>query len=342
MIMKKYLITGGTGFIGSALVKRLLNLGHQVSVLDNNIRGRSHRLDLSFRNLNMIEGDITHFSDVYNACKNIDSIIHLAYLNGTAFFYSKPELVLKIAVKGIAHILDAAIQNGIKEFVLASSSEVYQMPSKIPTDETVPLIVPDPLNPRYSYGGGKIISELMALHYGRKEMNRILIFRPHNVYGPDMGWEHVIPEFMTRLKTLIDKHPHVSTVIPFHIQGSGEESRSFIYIDDFIDGLLTILEKGEHLNIYHIGTMEEITIADLVRTIAQDVKRKIEVLPSERRAGSTFRRCPDISKIKKLGFFPKISLKSGIKRTREWYFQHADENPWIKQIGGLYGEQQSR
>ena len=85
--------------------------------------------------------------------------------------------------------------------VLASSSEVYQTPPQVPTDESAPLVVPDPLNPRYSYGGGKIISELMAINYGRKYFERVLIFRPHNVYGPDMGFEHVIPQFALRLKT---------------------------------------------------------------------------------------------------------------------------------------------
>ena len=70
----------------------------------------------------------------------------------------------------------------------------------MPTDESAPLAIPDPLNPRYSYGGGKLISELMAINYGRKYFDRVLIFRPHNVYGPDMGWEHVVPQFALRLE----------------------------------------------------------------------------------------------------------------------------------------------
>ena len=92
-------------------------------------------------------------------------------------------------------VLDACRHHGIRELVLASSSEVYQTPPGIPTPENVPLSVPDPLNPRYSYGGGKIICELMAINYGRQGFDRVLIFRPHNVYGPDMGWEHVLPQF---------------------------------------------------------------------------------------------------------------------------------------------------
>ena len=93
-----------------------------------------------------------------------------------------------------------AAREGVRSLVLASSSEVYQTPPHVPTDESAPLVVPDPTNPRYSYGGGKIISELMAINYGRKFFDRVLIFRPHNVYGPDMGCEHVIPQFALRLK----------------------------------------------------------------------------------------------------------------------------------------------
>src|SRR5258708_36598385 len=94
----------------------------------------------------------------------------------------------------------ACRSEGVGPLVLASSSEVYQTPPHVPTDELAPLLVPDPTNPRYSYGGGKIISELMAINYGRKYFARVLIFRPPNVYGPDMGWEQVIPQLPIGLK----------------------------------------------------------------------------------------------------------------------------------------------
>ena len=94
----------------------------------------------------------------------------------------------------------------VRTLVLASSSEVYQTPPKVPTDESVPMVVPDPHNPRLSYGAGKIISEVMAINYGRKFFDRVLIFRPHNVYGPDMGFEHVIPQFALRMKKAIAQH----------------------------------------------------------------------------------------------------------------------------------------
>ena len=160
---KKILVTGGAGFMGSALVRKLLVDNHEVRVLDNYQRGNGFRLKDINKEIDFIEGDIRDEKIVEKACKDIDTIFHLAYLNGTEFFYTKPELVLDIAVKGITNIINSAVKNNVSEFFLASSSEVYQTPDHTPTTEKVALIIPDILNPRYSYGGGKILCELMIL-----------------------------------------------------------------------------------------------------------------------------------------------------------------------------------
>jgi nucleoside-diphosphate-sugar epimerase len=319
--IKKYLVTGGTGFIGSALVRRLLLEGHEVIILDNNSRGVAERLQDLKNDIEIIQGDMRDASIVQAACRGMDSICHLAYLNGTEFFYSKPEMVLEIAVKGIVNIIDGAIKEEVREFILASSSEVYQTPQVIPTDESVSLSVPDPLNPRYSYGGGKIISELMAINYGRKYFDRTIVFRPHNVYGPDMGWEHVIPQFALRMKELCEKNKE--RTIEFPIQGAGQETRAFIYIDDFVQGLMLVMEKGEHLGIYHIGTMDEIPIKDVAIGVGKYFGRDIVVVPGKLFSGSTLRRCPDISKITQLGFVPRIGLSKGLMKTVSWYDKNA-------------------
>ena len=178
---------------------------------------------------------------------------HLAFVNGTELFYTAPELVLDVGVRGMINVIDACRRHGIGTLLLASSSEVYQTPPKVPTDEAAPLAVPDPLNPRYSYGAGKLISEIMAINFGRKFFERVLIFRPHNVYGPDRGFEHVIPQFALRLRALAAQQP--SGRLRFAIQGTGAETRSFCFIDDLVAGILVMRERraSRHLSRRHDG-----------------------------------------------------------------------------------------
>lgn len=312
---KKYLVTGGSGFIGSAIVKAMVDAGHSITVLDDNSRGHLRRLASHADKIKMIQGDIRKYEDVLKAAEGVDGVIHLAFVNGTEFFYSKPDLVLEVGVKGMINVLDACLHYKIKELVLASSSEVYQTPPVVPTPENVPLSVPDVMNPRYSYGGGKIISEMMAINYG-KHFDRLLIFRPHNVFGEDMGWEHVVPQFALRMGEAVAGS---TGKVKFPIQGKGVETRSFIYIDDFVSGYMTMLEKGKHLNVYNIGTMEEKTIADLVHLTGECFKRDVDLVPGPEAVGGTPRRCPEMSKLYALGFKPKWALKEALPKVVKWY-----------------------
>jgi nucleoside-diphosphate-sugar epimerase len=318
---RRVLVTGGSGFIGSALVKRLLRDGISVRVLDDNSRGAPRRLAEVTDDIEFIAGDIRDASAVADAVRGVDEVHHLAYVNGTEYFYNAPELVLDVGVKGMINVIDACREHGVGSLVLASSSEVYQTPPQVPTDEAAPLIVPDPLNPRYSYGGGKIISELMALNYGRKFFERVLIFRPHNVYGPDMGFEHVIPQLALRLKQAIAEHP--DGTVPFPIQGTGRETRSFCHVDDLVEGVMVMRAGGAHLGIYHVGTAEEVAIADLAARIAAWAGRPITLTPGPAPEGATLRRCPDISKLAALGYRPQVPLAEGLPPTLRWYFDNA-------------------
>ncbi len=303
---KTFLVTGGTGFIGSNICQLLVNANHSVKIFDNNSRGSISKIKKIKRKIKFIKGDIRNKESLKRALKNTDAVIHLAYINGTKYFYSNPVLILDIAIKGILNIIEACIKNRVKELYLASSSEVYQTPLKIPTDEQEPLKIPDIFNPRYSYGGGKILTELMGVHYGKKYFKKLIIFRPHNVYGPDMGSDHVIPEFIKRFKTLKSKK--------FRIQGTGNEIRSFIYIEDFIDAFKLILKRGKHLNIYNIGTSEKIKIKELAFRLSRIFKKKIILKKTPLARGGTKVRIPDINKIKKLGFKSKFSLDKGLKK----------------------------
>ena len=304
---KTFLVTGGTGFIGSNICKLLVKKNYNVKVFDNNFRGNVSKIKEIKTKLKFIKGDIRNKELLNKSLKNTDAVIHLAYVNGTKHFYSKPVLILDIAIKGMINVIDACIKNKVKELYLASSSEVYQTPIKIPTDETESLKIPDIFNPRYSYGGGKILTELMGVHYGKQYFKKLIIFRPHNVYGKNMGNEHVIPEFINRFKSLRGKS--------FKIQGSGNETRSFIYIEDFVQAFDLILTKGKHLNIYNIGTSEKIKIKDLAFKLAKIYKKKVLLKKTALAKGGTKIRLPDITKIKSLGFRKKFSLDKGLKKT---------------------------
>ena len=317
---RRVLVTGGTGFLGSGLVRGLLRSGAVVRSLDDDSRGAQSRLADVGSQVELIRGDVRDPAAVSRAVRDVESVYHLAYLNGTEFFYSKPELVLEIGVKGMMNVLDACITHGVKDLVLASSSEVYQTPPTVPTDESVPLSVPDVLNPRYSYGGGKIISELLAINYGRKHFDRVAVFRPHNAYGPDMGREHVIPQLALRLAALADARP--TGRLQLEIQGTGDETRAFIFVDDIVEGMLRVAEKGAHLGIYHLGTTAEVAIRDLAVMIGQAMGREVIVEPGALQPGGTPRRCPDIRRANGLGFEPCVPLAEGLKRTVAWYRQH--------------------
>ena len=304
---QKILVTGGSGFIGSAITKHLVKEKYRVIVFDNNSRGKSRRLKEIKNKVKFIKGDIRNKKKLLSIKGKVDTVIHLAYVNGTKFFYKKPYEILDIAVNGLLNVLDLCRKKRVKNFYLASSSEVYQNPFKIPTDEEEMLKIPDVHNPRYSYGGGKIISELYGIHFAKKFLKKFIIFRPHNVYGKDMGNEHVVPEFINRFKKLGNKKK-------FLIYGTWQEVRSFIHIEDFISGFDKVFKKGKNQEIYNIGTNEKIRISKLAKLIAKILGKSIKFKKTKILKGSPSVRCPNIKKIKKLGFKQKIRLKDGIKK----------------------------
>ena len=299
----RILVTGGEGFIGSALTRRLLAAGHSVVVYDN--CSRSNRpIPLRAR---YFFGDVRNADRLALAAEGCDEVIHLAYVNGTKTFYEQPNLVLDTAVRGILNLLKACSEQHIKRMMLVSSSEVCRADVG-GMNEQVPLVIPDPFNPRYSYSAGKIISEVMAINH--KGFDWLTILRPFNIYGPGMSEGHVIPDFKKQLQS-----KNGSTRIPFEILGSGDETRSFCYIDDFIDGMMLIREKGVHHGIYNVGTPEEITIRELAQKMAKVYDYDLDITEGNKlREGSIARRKPDISKLQALGYAPKVSLDDGLRR----------------------------
>jgi UDP-glucose 4-epimerase len=311
-------VTGAAGFIGAYLARSLAADGHEVVAIDNLLRGQASRLD-GVAGIRTVRCDVRDAAAVGAAVTGCDVVFHLAAINGTENFYNHPDLVLDVGVRGVLAVIDACRAAGVADLIIASSAEVYQTPPMVPTDETVPLVVPDVTNPRYSYGGSKLISELIALHYGKDHFNKVAIFRPHNVYGPDMGWKHVIPQLaVAALKAARDD----SSALP--IQGDGSETRAFCYVDDIVRGIRLIHDAGADRQIYHIGTGEEVPIRHVAETIVHELGLDLTLAPGPAMPGGTPRRCPDIGKLAALGYRPQVALTDGLKRTVAWYRDHAE------------------
>lgn len=337
----KALVLGGAGFIGYHLCKRLLDDGHEVCCVDDFSRGHydndfaniDESSDLmKFDRLDLTIEDI--FVEHYETFQyyrpglllgifrefNPDVIFHLLAVNGTKNFYGKSCEVLEVNVLSLIYVL--RMLNGEKykgKFIWTSSSEVYagNVDNLYPTPEVKNVSIEDVYNPRWSYAGSKIIGELLCINYSRQYDLDINIVRPHNIYGPRMGYDHVIPEFILRVLEKED---------PFKIYGNS--IRSFCYVDDFVEGLMILSKLGRvEDTIFNIGDDRfskdmysmAVRIYNRINKFdgCADYDPVVEILGLPE--GSTNRRCPDITKMRKLGYDPKIMLDEGLERTIGWY-----------------------
>jgi len=320
--MKKVLITGGAGFIGLHLAKYLADQKYNVTILDNFARGQE---DLDFKsviekpNVKFIKGDITLKETFDKLDNDYDYIYHLAAINGTGNFYKIPDKVLKVGILGTLNTLDWFIKQKKGKLLFTSSSETYAGTLKligdkfpIPTPENISLTIDDPTNVRWSYGVGKIAGEVaMHCYAAAHNMKNFSIIRYHNIYGPRMGFEHVVPQFIERI---------VKKENPFRIIG-WEDTRSFCYIDDAVKATQLVMESEKtNGQTIHIGRDDgEIAILDMAKTLFKVTKTNPKLDLINAPEGSVKRRCPDITKLRNLGFAPKVSLEEGLEKSCEWY-----------------------
>lgn len=320
--MSKVLITGGTGFIGLHLSRKIAEEGHELYIVDNFAREYSGDAELKEvierENVTLVRGDITDPGLFVELDNDFDQVYHLAAINGTGNFYEIPDQVLRVGVLGTLNLLEWLKSNPQAKIVFSSSSEAYAGTLSllgndfpVPTPENVPLVIDDVANPRWSYAAGKMVSEVALNCYAQAHgLTNFSIIRYHNVYGPRMGFKHVVPQMIERI---------VKKEFPFKVFGA-DESRAFCYVDDAVKATQLVMESAKTCGeIYHIGKQEEISIEALAKKLLLITGSPTDTLAEASFQGSVKRRCPDVTKLEELGYEASVSLDEGLKACYDWY-----------------------
>lgn len=312
----RVLLLGGAGFIGLHLANRLLADGHEVTVIDDFSRGRRDRaLGRLAGRAEIRSADLTDPASYTRLEHRWDHVYMLAAVVGVRNVESGPARVIRVNTLALLHLLDW-IAPGTRLFS-ASTSEAYAggvsagvVP--VPTPESVPLMIQDVRSPRYTYAISKLLGEAAVLHTAEARGFAAVVGRFHNVYGPRMGADHVIPELSLRAMRGED---------PFDLYGAGQ-SRAFCYVDDAVDAMLALMDTPEAAGqIVHIGDdTEETNIGDLAKLVLRIAGRNPVVRELPAPAGSVARRCPDLTLLRALtGYEPRVPLEEGVRRTYAWY-----------------------
>lgn len=300
---KKILITGGAGFIGSHLAERLIKEGHEVTILDN--FSSSKKENLKGINAKIIKGDTTKKIKL----PSFDEIYHLASLASPVFYQKFPIETILANTLGTYNLLLKAKKEKSK-ILFASSSEVYGNPLIHPQNESYWGNV-NPIGPRACYDESKRLGETLMMEFWKEFGVDIRIARIFNTYGPRMNFNdgRVIPNFIVQaLKNQ-----------PITVYGSGQQTRSFCYISDTVDGLIKLM-SSKYSKPINLGNPTEITILDLAKKIKKLTKSKSKIVFKSLPQDDPVKRKPDINLAKKiLKWEPKVDLDQGLKTTIEWF-----------------------
>jgi len=313
--MKRFLVTGGAGFIGSHIVDALARKGYFVRVLDNFSSGTKENLATAIHKIELIKGDIRSAEICQKATKGIDFVLHQAALRSVPKSMNSPVEYNEVNINGTLNLLQASLKNKVKRFVFASSSSIYGDTDQFPEKED---FLPQPISP---YALTKLVGEyyckIFSRHYGLPTVS----LRYFNVFGPrqslDDEYAVVVPKFINCI--LKDESPP--------IYGTGRQSRDFTFVDNVVEANLLAAQKqafkGE---IFNIASGRDYTVLALVDILNKIMKKKIRPRFCAPRSGDVFKTLADLSKAKRiLGFRPKVDFTEGLKITLKFF-----EGKWQK------------
>jgi UDP-glucose 4-epimerase len=320
--MSTFLITGGSGFIGSHLTEALLKLDQRVIVMDDLSSGSIKNIAHLRSNprLQVVLENITAQPVLAEVVDGADIVIHLAATVGVFNIIESPAITIVNNVGGSEAVLKAAAKKK-KKVIVASTSEVYGKSSALPFREDGDLVFGATSKPRWSYAASKAIDEFLALSYWHQFKVPTVVVRLFNTIGPRQVGHYgmVVPRFMTQALLGQD----------LTVYGSGRQTRCFSYVSDIVDGILQLAANDKAVGeVFNLGNSKEITITDLAQKViaAAGAKVGIKYIPYEKAYQDGFedmeRRIPDITKAKNLtGFSPRVDLEEALCLIRDWFLK---------------------
>jgi UDP-glucose 4-epimerase len=304
--MSRVLVTGGGGFIGSNLVRALVDAGHEVRVLDNFSTG--NRANLDDLDVEVIEGELRSYERVHNAVRGVEVVFHLGALGSVPRSVQDPLTSSAVNIEGTLNVLLAARDEGVRRVVYSSSSSVYGTRRELPVTEDQ---APDPLSP---YGVAKLAAERYCVSFSRVyESFEAVVVRYFNVFGPRQSplsqYAAVIPLFITA----------IDSGEPIRIDGDGGQRRDFTYVSNVVEGTMLAADAGAVSGrIFNVAASSPVSVNDVADTIGRILGKDVTKTHAPPRAGDIRDSWADITAAREaLAWEPSVGLEEGLQRTIE-------------------------
>jgi UDP-glucuronate 4-epimerase len=318
-IIMNFLVTGGAGFIGSHVCQRLLESGHSVWALDdlNNFyppelkRRNLHDLQALGKPFEFAHGDLLDRADLEGLFSSVrfDQVIHLAARAGVRPSLEEPALYQRVNVEGTVNLLEAARRHKVRKIIIASSSSVYGVNSKVPFSEKDPIFTP--ISP---YAASKLACEALGHVYHHVYGLDIVMLRFFTVYGPSQRPDLAIHKF-ARL---------ILSGQPIPVFGDGSTARDYTYITDTLQGIIACTQKEFGYEIFNLGESRTVKLNQLIELLEMALGRKAVIQRLPLQPGDVPLTCADITKAKEqLGYQPKVQIEEGISLFAAWFRKHA-------------------